>query len=550
MILNIFCPTYGFLASIFLVMSDTGQVVEAAAPPSSTNGTVKPLIIQASNNICGYIEGAEGKQMIILSEPRYSMACQRLADACSSPKIKVAPYGCPNTKDTCAVYFPSSSLARALPGESIKTSKASSLESTGVTRPPTAHESEQHGPQPRSESPPMITPPPSNDGSIICCGEDSDYCTIQPTTCVDNYNHPASDLCKDDCLHDPMTLKCTNNANLHCNQVNLESPLVYVDSVEGQWKARKRRIQKSDDLVTATGVVRGWFCGLSTVPKDIFSTVTEVSTVGPGGALHTKQSVTSDASTNNQSRPESTTQTAALGPGPAGLPFTNTQDVEFAPTDPGDCDLDVVDCCVEDDDVALEEPCIEECAEIVPRTKVPHQKRRRRSISQPASTSEVEDTGYFDKENGNVITNVITITQGERPIGTAVPAPAPGMTITEAILIVSTTYANQSNRSPLSEVTRALTIVPPTGTSISSTARPKTSGGPRGGVQKIGKNSGNPKAGIIAGGVVGGLVLAAVMIWLLLWCFRRYRREKRAKRIRKQRDSNPVSSRITTSWSF
>lgn len=396
---------------------------------------------------------------------------------------------------------------------------------------------------------------------------------MQPTTCVDHYDHPASALCKDDCLGDPMILKCTDDANLYCNQVNLESPLVYIGRGEDQWKPRKRRLQKSNGTVTVSGVVRGWFCGLSAVPTDILSIVTKTSKIGFVGAPTTQRIMASDALPGNQTPPESATGMASLGVGSIVLSVTKTQAVEVAPTDPGavtdsidlgkypdggviqdeyDCDLDVDDddCCFKDDDVTLEEPCVEECVEIAPRAKVPRKRQRRQSKSQAESTTEVQDTGDFGEDNDNVITNVVTITEGVRSIATAVPTMAPGMMITEAVLIASTTYASQSNHVPLSEMTQILTIVPPTGTSISSAVRPKTSGHPYGGVQKARKKDSNPNAGIIAGGVIGGLVVVAVLIWLLLWCLRRYRRDKQAKRIRKQRDSNPVSSRITTSWSF
>lgn len=55
-------PIYRFLTPC-IVMSGTKQAVGAIDPRSTTTDSVKPLIIQAPDNTCGYIDGKKGKHL-------------------------------------------------------------------------------------------------------------------------------------------------------------------------------------------------------------------------------------------------------------------------------------------------------------------------------------------------------------------------------------------------------------------------------------------------------------------------------------------------------
>lgn len=324
---------------------------------------------------------------------------------------------------------------------------------------------------------------------------------------------------------------------------------------------RRRRFRRDDGGATATGIVRGWICGLSAIPTDVLAISTESSTQSPGGSWYTTDStaIEIDGTTQTES-PEDTS--TALSVAPTAMPIT-TSHSESRPADiPAsteaidlgqdqnssvaegayDCDLEVEDdCCTEADDIIREqEPCAEECVEVVPRFMSPGQKQRRRRsevdlASVPRYPGPVGSMGF--------LTRAITITEAVRPVATAVPAAAPGVTITEAVLVASTAYANQGSRASLSEVTRTLTIVPPAGTRPSSN-HPKTSDGPRGGISKEDNDSETTRPKVI-GAVIGSLLGAFLVIGLLWWCYRIHRQEERARRLREHREANPVSSRIT-----
>lgn len=439
-------------------------------------------------------------------------------------------------------------------------------DSSGALLSSSANRSDELGSQPRPEGgPAIITTSPSNDGSIICCDADNEKCIVQPTTCVDNFNHPASRLCQGTCPDDPMTLKCTAGGSPHCNQINLESPLVYLAENENQRNIRGRRVHIPGDWATVSEVVRGWVCGPSPVPTDIIFVVTQTSTqtsnrtsliasaviTGTDGASQRRfQELTPTASASfiQPTKVIQTTEVAHTNTDANTGPIKTGQDQHADVTsDYWDCGehevVDDDDCCYEDDHIVWGAACLEEeCVEIVPRARVSRQRRRRQSETGTTSASRINMPAKLEVP----MTNFMTVTESARPIATTAPNEAPGLTITEAILIASTAYANQTNRSALSQVTYPLVIVTPTGygNTTTSTGRPNSNGRPRTDIKQPGndiKHIDTRVAGAVVGSVLGLVLLLIGSIY-----FRVHRRKKRDARLRQRRDSNPVSSRITT----
>lgn len=348
-----------------------------------------------------------------------------------------------------------------------------------------------------------------------------------------------------------MTLKCTGGMDSHCNQVNLESPLVYIGGVSDLSWIRRKRYRRNYGGTTASGVARAWICGPSTIPIQVLATSTESLTRNPDGNRYTMESSVNDI--------DKITPTESFEDTPTAIPITTSRPTESRPggisatteasdleqnrnsnTAEGsyDCDIEVEDdCCIEiEESVREPDPCAEECFEVThPSTSLVQTQRRARS--------EADSAGNL--VNKYVLTKVITITEIVRPVTTIVPPSAMGVIITEAILIASTTYTNQSSRCPLSEITRPLTIMPPSGTGTSS-GHPKTSSGPRVDTKKGGNYPYGRLKPKVIGAIIGSL-LGTLMLIGLLWCYRFYLRGKRARRLREYRESNPVSSRITAS---
>lgn len=147
----------------------------------------RSIILEAPDDACGYLNG-----------------------------IQKAPFGCFDTSNTCAIYYPTSlTAARA------------AVDATMV---------------------PMITPAPQP--SIVCCEPSRGDCTIQPTACVDAFED-----CTGICSNDPMTLKCTTEAHSYCNRAHFESPLSF------------RHVEGPDSGLRPTDApADGWFCGPSALP--------------------------------------------------------------------------------------------------------------------------------------------------------------------------------------------------------------------------------------------------------------------------------------------
>lgn len=360
---------------------------------------------------------------------------------------------------------------------------------------------------------------------------------------MDNFERPASDLCKGLCPIDPMTLKCTDGAATHCSRVNMESPLEFIGRFKRQEGVHKTAFEQNTRATTVSGVVRGWICGPSTIHTDILSISTATSTKGSDGKSYTNSSMLVDTGT--------ITETGRNVPGP-----TNTT-TNWGPMKPDDedtygCDREVDgECCTEDGccaedyyytengDVEWEEDelCARECAKKALQSSLPLNVRRRNAPSQ--------------LEDQEIMTKVDIITRMERPVETTAPVAAPGLTITEAILIACTKHTNQTSRPPLSKVTRTLDIVLPSGTetgTVTSSTHTRTTGIPRNDIAKTeeGDTSSSSK---VVGAIVGSL-LGALLLIAGLWCYFDHRRRERERRWRERRDSNPVSSRITANLSF
>lgn len=402
---------------------------------------------------------------------------------------------------------------------------------------------------------------------MLCCDQKSDQCTLQPTTCVDNYNHPASALCTDSCIHDPLTLKCTDGPRSFCNLVQFESPLEFIDRSEPNARLHRRIYSwKGKDVATVGGVVRGWFCGITPVPADYVTVAIESSTIAENGKIYTTDRgdnhiISDGAASKTASATHSTevvpTQTAIHSEeDQSDAAYADTEDCDDEVADDDccyeddDCCDEDVDCCYDDYDVGWEEPCVENCVEVMPRGVMSH-RRQRWSTSEPGAETETQEAKLvFSKRSerpSKIVLNTITITQGPRPVATHYPQEAPEMTITEAVMIISATFQNQTNRYLLSEATQTFAIVPPIAASSTSTS-PRTSGPPRklrpGRVDK----QENFIAGKIVGIVIGSLAGIVVLFFTARHVSRCISKKKQAKRLRAQRDSNPVSSRITSGY--
>lgn len=87
---------------------------------------------------------------------------------------------------------------------------------------------------------------------------------------MDNFEHPWTSLCVGACPDDPMTLKCVEGDRQHCNQVNFQSPLMYLDDSQKHPRLQQRQKLPTDQVrAVAEDLVRGWFCGPTPVPTQV-----------------------------------------------------------------------------------------------------------------------------------------------------------------------------------------------------------------------------------------------------------------------------------------
>lgn len=323
----------------------------------------------------------------------------------------------------------------------------------------------------------------------------------------------------------------------------MESSLEYIGRSKGHERVHEIGFEQVNHATTVSAVVRGWVCGSSAIPIDILSTFTATSTKSSDGKSYTRTGIIVETGI--------ATETWRDEPAPTNTP-TDSGPAYLDDEDTYDCHLEVegeyyteYDCYAEEYygaeyvHIVLEEAdsCAGECVKKIPRSTLPLNVRRHHAPSQPG-----------DQE---IMTIVRVTTTTARPVETTVPAAAPGLTITEAVLIASTKHTNQTSRPPLSEVTRTLDIVLPSETEtgiVTSSTQPRTSGSPR--LKSSRTEDGDASSSSKVVGAVVGSLLGAVSLIGGLWCYFYYRRKQRERRWRERRDSNPVSSRITANLWF
>lgn len=226
----------------------------------------RPGILEAPDDACGYLNG-----------------------------MKMAPFGCLEASEKCAIYYPTSSMAGTT---------TTCIDATLM---------------------PMITPPPQP--SIVCCEPSGGDCIVQPTACVDNFGD-----CTSICSNDPMTLKCTTGAHRHCNWAHFESPLAF------------RNIEAPDAGLRPTDApADGWFCGPAAIPIQ-HATSSHSKTMSVAQMSHVSISPTTTLSvTITLSKPG-----LDSGPSPpAAVVSEGTAHKDNAP--------DSDDCCFDEEDTS--EPC-------------------------------------------------------------------------------------------------------------------------------------------------------------------------------------------------
>lgn len=454
------------------------------------------LVLEAQDGTCGYLNG-----------------------------VRLASYGCQATTQKCAVYYPTSSLAADITGiTDISLASMSSATPSFKTLTPRA----------AGINAAAITPAPQVDyPAVVCCDPSLGDCTAQPTACVDVFEHPYSALCTGSCLNDPMTLKCTAGHALHCNQIQFQSPLYYQRNVDysGAINPLEARI------VVAGGPARGWFCGASALPTRIVEstiisrrpvfedessrpTAAEIVTGSAGDFISQSTAVSSP---NTLPEQLGAAPGSSLSPQPGANPGT----VDTGVVSSGDytCDSEAAggeDCCV--DEPASGEDC---CTDPVRRAR---QLQRRRD-------PEVHRVGI------TVITSTVT---SPNQIGlattTITPAAAPAMVITEGFAVVSTTYVDQSDRSPFAEATRSWNIVVPTPTLDVTTTGTNTTG-PRNPKWPTKQPNRPAHVSRIIGGVIGGVFVLLLLLTLVNWCNKRRKLGKNKLSEKEEEDHSRTVSR-------
>ncbi|ROW04088.1 hypothetical protein VSDG_01148 [Cytospora chrysosperma] len=452
------------------------------------------LVLEAQDGTCGYLNG-----------------------------VRLASYGCQSVTQKCAVYYPTSSLAADVTSNTdISLASMNTATPSFKTLTPRAAAS--------------ITPAPQVDyPAVVCCDPSLGDCTAQPTACVDVFEHPSNALCTGSCLNNPMTLKCTAGHALHCNQIRFQSPLQYQRNAEyaGAIDSLEARIG------VAGGPARGWFCGDAALPtRFVESTVisrrpvfedessslaaAEVVTGSPGGMISQSTTLSS---------------TITLSPTLSPPPRFNPSTVETGVVSSGDytCDLAATggeDCCIDEpalgEDCCVDEPASgEDCCSDGPTRRARQIQRRR--------DPELHRVGI------TVVTSTVT---SPNQIGlattTVTPAAAPVMVITEGFAVVSTTYLNQSDRSPFAEATRSWNIVVPTLTlDVTATSTTTTvSSNPRWPDKQPKKHHGPAHISRIVGGVLGSLSVLLLLCIIVDWCKRRRKLAKKQLSKKEEEDDH------------
>ncbi|KUI67391.1 hypothetical protein VM1G_03349 [Cytospora mali] len=444
------------------------------------------LILEAPDGTCGYLNGE-----------------------------RLASYGCHATTQKCAIYYPASTLAvDAVTDISVGLTDFATPSFKTLT------------PRAAKINTVVITPAPQVDyPAVVCCDPSAGDCTAQPTTCVDAFEHPYSTLCAGNCPDDPMTLKCTAGHALHCNQIQIQSPLYYQRNADsGDGEAHKV------GMGAAKGPAPGWFCGASALPtRFIESTIISSRPVFAEESLLPEASavfVSSPSDDNQVNEPNKgpSTQVAPQATSPfTTVPFTITLGEQIGTStplpgpNPGTLDDGFVpkDGHIHEPDAGSEDCCVDEpafdecCADGVVRRERRLQRRR--------------DT-KFHRIGTTVVTSTVT---SPNQIGlattTVTPAAAPAMVITEGFAVVSTMYVGQSDRPPFTEAIRSWNILAPAPTLNATTTSlndisPHGREGPTKGPED---QHGHIHVRRIIAGAIGGLLGLVLLAVLVRWCDKR-----------------------------
>lgn len=546
--------------------------VEALEFPTSTGTpTEEPLIIKAPDATCGYIDGRKGKYIHACAFPLDAyFSAKLMLTTCHSSDITDQAYTCGDIRQTCALYFPTSAYARhqdIAPQASPPSFEPAVTLATGTIAVDALHtRKRRHLPSAESAPPTTQAPDrhPGRYGTVACCDKTLPECTLQPTACVDSHLHPASILCTGNCPNDDMTLKCTADMNWQCKLAQIATPITYLEKPRRVHDKLHRREETGPRrLATLDHAVRGWYCGQLESNTDILSQSLEVSTLGQIHSI--TDSVATEASDFDEMVPNEThsaTYTVEIQSDsncsnethPPGSQPTPCADNPSLPDDSSSVDAE---------QGQAESPSSEDCEWIDdygnccdPSEGVYYRPRRQRQVrrsgvdgddEQNKSTTatpvghdrdEEEQSSTTDISAVQVITYTHLTTIASRPMATFTPVEAPNMSIIEAIYVVSNTYENQTETTPLREATRSYTILPYMDTlKISSTtARPTRSPRP---IQPLTSKGGDPQAGMKAGIAIGAIVVLALVGFVIVYC----RRLRQAKRMRSERDSQPGPTR-------
>lgn len=491
-----------------------------------------------------------------------------------------APYGCLETSHRCAIYYPTptwaattlaSSTATATP--TTKEALAASFGLTLTVTVATPVKSIRRRNDKPSPAPALVTPPPFSNPAVLCCDAANNDCIIQPTACVDNFEHPWTALCLGACRDDPMTLKCVENELQHCNQVNFESPLMYLNNSQIQMDPA------NPERAVAKGLVRGWFCGPTPVPTHFrswspsrttgtasTSTTNKLSWINPDGnasntdvshegsftsTLHDAPFVVfskpgqsaklstsgissatsfaaqqSNAETTNKTGQNSTQEIPSLTSGfdkpqpsqtiasPTASPGTN-QPGQSQGADEFECDFEweldgEADAGLSGNDNCDMGDCVFELDDSC--TESCDSQPLRRAVGQGKPHGMPRTLQVKRK----LSTNAVTPVTETDPMMTAIPTLKPIMAIAEGVHIISTAFEEQS-RPPLLQATRSWNVVTPT----QNVTLPQFTGGPKtentarhghGTPQIFPQATAKKINGMLVGGAVGGILGALLLV--------------------------------------
>ncbi|CAN8103973.1 unnamed protein product [Discula destructiva] len=547
--------------------------VAAAVAPSIS---MDPLFILAPDDTCGYIEGQKDHPLV-----------------------------CNGKSDTCALYFPTSFYAvnpdwTHGPTTTSSVPMVTEKDVDALTATTSSPRRRRLRPRnPTSEAAPVVTPAPvfnsANIGAFACCDPRQGKCTLQPTACVDNDLHPASVLCTGNCSDDDMTLKCTSERGMRCRQIQMATPIAYVER-RGFADDKFRRRDGDEDsnnapqLATFNNAVRGWFCGMREVQSEMMSGSKELSTylhdmtatdvLGAESSTATKtqshETITTETHSEEahvtETHPDESSSTGVHAeddhphsnhqPGPQ--PISNPSPVEPKqhppiPVDNAQCEwIDDFGNCCDESEAAYRNPpqapppvnnnveCewIDDLGNCCNESQAAYYNPRRlQRVRRSENEDEGESTALAIAATTNPLiwTYTHSLTTGIRPLITLTPLGAPKTTIVEAIYIVDYTYTDQTDRPPMSEGATFWSVVPYSDPNKAS-ATPQKTGNPHTRHPHTDSKGADPQAGMKAGIAIGAVALLAILVFAVVY----FRRRLKTKRASSQRDSEagPTRSRL------